>query len=112
MTVLLARELDASGLLVADADLQPVSFGGDAEVAIAEATDEVEGLARRLLVREAHRVGRDRFLDGIAHVRRCAEEAIGRHEAVERLMRTLEVVRVDEELDAAIAVGKVRKHGA
>lgn len=100
------------GLLVADADVQSASLGGDGEVAVAEATDEVEGLPRGLLVSEAHGVGRDVFLDGRAHVGRRAEEAVGGHEAFEALMRALEVVRVDEQLDAAVAVGEVREHGA
>lgn len=112
MGVLLGRQFDAGGLLVADADLEPAAFGGDGEVAIAEATDEIERLARRLLVREAHRVGRDVFLDGFTHVWSRAEEAVGRHEPIERLVRALEVVGVDEELDAPVAVGEVREHSA
>lgn len=112
MGLLLAGQFDAGGLLVADADLEAAAFGGDGEVAVAEATDEVEGLARRLLVREAHRVGGDALLDGGAHVRGGAEEAIRRDEAFERLVRTLEVVRLDEQLHASVAVGEVREHGA
>lgn len=112
MGVLLGRQFDASGLLVADADLQAASFGGDAEVAVAESADEIERLARRLLVREAHRVGGDVFLDGFTYVRRGAEEAVGGNEPFERLMRTLEVVGVHEELDASVAVREVREDGA
>lgn len=112
MRLLLRRQFDAGRLFVADADLQSAPFGGDGEVAVAEAADEVEGLARRLLVREPRRVGLDVFLDGGAHVRRGAEEAVRRHEPTERLVRALEVVAVDEELDPSVAVGEVREDSA
>lgn len=112
MGLLLRRELDAGGLLVADANLQPAPFRGDGQVAVTKATHEVEGLPRRLLVREPHRVRGDALLDGRAHVRRRAEEPVRRHEPAERLVRALEVVRVDEELDAPVAVREVREHRA
>jgi hypothetical protein len=112
MALLLRRQFDARGLFVADADLKPTAFGGDGEVAVAEAADEIERLARRLLVREAHGVGLDVFLDGGADVRSGAEEAVRGHEAVQGLMWTLEVVGVDEELDAPVAVREVCEHGA
>ena len=112
MRVLFAGKFDARGLLVADAHLQSAAFGSDGEVAVTEATDEIEGLACRLLVREAHRVGGDALLDGRAHVRRGAEEPVGGHEAGKRLVRSLEVVGMHEELDAPIAVGEIREDGA
>ena len=63
-------------------------------------------------MREPHRVGRDALLDGLAHVGRRAEEAVGGHEPFERLMRALEVVALDEEPDATLAVGEVGEDGA
>ncbi len=95
---------------VADLDAQRAAGGGDAEVLIAEATDEVEGFLRRLLLREAQRVRGDLRLHGRAHVRRRAEEAVGGHEPVEPLMRALEVVVLDEERDAPQAVREVGEH--
>lgn len=99
-------------LVVAELHLERVAVRGDRHVAIAESPDEVEGLARRLLAREAHLVVGDALLDHGAHVRRRAEESVGGHEAFERLVRPLEVVGVDEVRDAPVAVGEVRKHRA
>jgi hypothetical protein len=82
-------------------------FGGDREIAIAESTDEVEGFARRLLARESHGVVGDRLFDRRADVRCSAEETIGGNEPVERLMRTLKVVGLDEESQPPIAIGVV-----
>lgn len=112
MGFLLGGQFDAGRLLVTDADVEPAAFGGDGEVTVAEATDEVEGLARRLLTSEAQRIGLDVFLDGGSHVRGGAEEAVGGDEPIERLVRALEVVGVDEELDAPRAVGEVGEDGA
>jgi hypothetical protein len=89
-----------------------VAVRGDRHVAIAESSDEIEGLARRLLAREAHLVVGDALLDHRAYVGRRAEESVGGHEAFERLVRPLEVVGVDEVRDATVAVGEVRKHRA
>lgn len=90
--------------------MQSAPFGGDRQVAIAEATDEVERFLRLLLVRETERVLGHALLDHRAHLRRRAEEAIRGHEPTERLMRPLEVVALDEERDALVAVGEVGKH--
>ena len=89
--------------------MEPAAFGGDGEVAVAESADEVKRLPRRLLVRKSNRVVGDVFLDGRADVRRCAEEAVGGHEPFERLVGTLEVVGVDEELHPTVTVGEVGK---
>jgi hypothetical protein len=92
--------------------VKAASLGGDGEIAIAEPAYEVEGFAGRLLAREPHGVVGDRFLDRRSHVRHCAEEAIGGNEAVERLMRSLEVVGLNEESEPAIAISVVGEHGA
>jgi hypothetical protein len=95
---------------VADLDAQRAAGGGDAEVLIAEAADEVEGFVWLLLLREAERVRSHLRLDGSAHVRRRAEEAVRRDEPVEALMRALEVVVLDEQRDAPQAIGEVGEH--
>ncbi len=95
---------------VADLDAQRAAGGRDAEVLVAEPTDEVEGFLRRLFLREPQRVRLHLRLDGRTDVRRRAEEAVGRHEAVEPLMRALEVVMLDEERDASERVCEVGEH--
>jgi hypothetical protein len=85
--------------------------GCNGQVAVAETAHEIKRFARRLLVREAHRVVRDLLLDDRAHLRRGAKESVGRHEARERLVRSLKVVRLHEEVHASHAVGEIRKDG-
>jgi hypothetical protein len=97
-------------LVVAELHLERVTLRGDGHVAVAQATDEVEGLARRLLTREAHLVVSDGPLNRVSHVRGGAEESVGGHELAERLVGALEVVGVDEVRDAPVAVGEVCKH--
>lgn len=99
-------------VLVAELHREPRARRRNRQIAIAEAAHQVEGLARRLLVGEAHRVVGDVFLDGRAHLRRHPEEAIRRYQTAERLVRALEVVRRDEERDAAVAVSVIGKDGA
>ena len=92
--------------------MEPAALGGNRQVSVTEATDEIERFARRFFVCETHRVGRDALLDGLTHVRRCTEEAVCWNEARERLMRALKVVGLNEELNAAVAIGEVGKDGA
>ena len=99
-------------LVVAELHLDPLAVCGDGHVAVAQAPDEVEGFARWLLARQAHLVVGDTLLDHRPHVRGRTEEAVRGYEALERLVRTLEVVRVDEVRDAPVAIGEVRKHRA
>jgi hypothetical protein len=63
-------------------------------------------------LRQAQRVGRDLRLDRRTHVGRGAEEAVSRHEPVEPLVRTLEVVVLHVELEPSQAVCEVGKHRA
>ena len=97
-------------LVVAKLHLDRIAVRCDGHVAVTQPADEVEGLARRLLARKPHLVVGDALLDHLAHMRCRAEEAVRRHETVERLVRALEVVRVDEVRDAPVAVGVVREH--
>jgi hypothetical protein len=68
----------------------------DADVLIAEATNEVERLLRGLLLRESKRVGFDLRFDGRTHLRRRSKESIRRHGAIDALVRPLKVVVLDE----------------
>lgn len=97
---------------VADADVEPRLARGDRQTLITELTDDVEGLARLLFEREPQRVLCDLLLDRLAHVRRGAEEAIGRHQTVERLMWTLKVVVREVVLEPALRVDEVREDRA
>jgi hypothetical protein len=63
-----------------------------------------------LLVRKPHRVALHAAFDRFAHLRRCAEEAIRRHETLQRLVRSLEVVCLHEEPQTPLAIREVRKH--
>jgi hypothetical protein len=99
-------------LVSSELHLQRVALRRDGYVAIAQAADEIKRLARRLLSRQTHLVVRHALLDRRAHVRSRAEESVRRYEPVERLVRALEVVRVDEMHDAPVAVSEIRKHRA
>jgi hypothetical protein len=100
------------GLLGPDADLEACAACIDREIAVAQASDEVEGLARGLLSRKPQCIGRHRRLDRRAYLRRRAEEAVRGGEALDCLVRALEVVVLNKEHRAALAVIEVRKHRA
>lgn len=100
------------GLFSAHADREGRSTRVDREIPIAEPAHEIEGLARGLLLRQAKRIGRDRRLDRRAHLRRGAEEAVRRRQALNPLVRALEVVVLNKERRAALAVIEVAKHRA
>ena len=84
--------------------------GCNAEVLVAEATDEVEGFLRRLLLCEAKRIGLDLLFDGGADMRCRSKESIRGHQSLDALMWTLEVVVLHEELDAPKAVREISEH--
>ena len=96
---------------IADLYAKRTTGGCDAEVLIAEATDEVERFLRDLLLCESQRVRLDLRLDGRTDLRRRAKKPVGGHVTVDALMRTLEVVMLDKQLDAAKTVREVREHG-
>lgn len=97
------------GFLVSDLHLQASTGRGDRQVAITEASDDVERLARRLFEREPCRVVGDARFDRCAHLRRRTEEAIRWDEPADALMRPLEVVRVDVEPEAPLTVREIRE---
>jgi hypothetical protein len=80
------------------------------EVLLSEPAHQVEGLARRLALRQRHRVDSDTSLDCLAHLRRRTEESIRRHLATNPLMRATEVVGLDEEAHSPLAVRVVREY--
>lgn len=83
-------------------DLHPQRPAGrrDTQILIAESPHQVKRLLRRLLLRNSEGVHLDLCLDRRPDVRRRAEEPIRRHGAVDALMRTLEVVVLDEQPDS------------
>jgi hypothetical protein len=100
------------GLLIAHAHLQGRTARTDREVPVAEPTDQIEGLAKRLLTREAQCVLPDRRLDRRTHRGSRTEEAVRRGQPLERLVRTLEVVVLHEQRHAPLTVLKVSKYRA
>jgi hypothetical protein len=100
------------GLLGAHPYLERGSACVDGEVAVTEAPHEVKGLTRGLLLGQAKGVGRYRRLDRRPDLRRRAEEAIRGRQALDRLVRALEVVVLNEEPRAALAVVEIGEHRA
>jgi hypothetical protein len=96
-------------LLAADLHAQPLGARRDRQVAIAQPTDQVERFQWWLLLREPHRVRLHAPLHCRPDLRRAPEEAVGRDESFERLVRPLEVVAIDEERDPPRAVREVRE---
>ncbi len=95
---------------VADLDAKRASAGGNAEVLVAETADQIKRLLRRLLLRHPQCVGLHLGFDRRAHVRCRAKVAIRRHRTLDALMRTLEVVVLDEERETPQAVREVGEH--
>jgi hypothetical protein len=105
-------QIDGLGLLVAQLHAQAALGGGNRQLAVAEPADQIEWLARRLLVGEPRGVVGNALLDRRAHLGCRLEEAVGGHEPSERLVGALEIVGVDEESEPARAVREVGKHRA
>jgi hypothetical protein len=96
---------------IADLDAQFASRRRDAEILVAEATDEVKRFLSRFVLRQPKRVVLHVRLDRSADVRCRAEESVGGHETLDALMRTVKVVVLDEQSDSPLAVREVCKHG-
>jgi hypothetical protein len=93
----------------AELDAKRAAASGNGEVAVTEATHEVERLSWLLLHREAERVLIDARPHRLTHVRRCLKEAVRRDEPLDALMRPVKVVAVDEERQPPLAVSEVRE---
>jgi len=91
-------------MLLADAHAHAAFGRRDRQLAIAELTHQVERLLRLLLPRQPQRVLVDVALHGVAHRRRRLEVAVRGHQARQRLVRTVEVVVVDEVTESPLAV--------
>jgi len=110
--VSLLWQVDHLRRLVSDLHSQPAADGGDRQVAVTEATDHVKRFARRLLHRQPRRVPLYALLDCRADLWRRSKETVRRHQPADALVRSLEVVCVDEELEPTLQVFPVGKHRA
>jgi hypothetical protein len=96
---------------VAELDAKRAAGSRDAEVLIAEATDEIKRLLWWLLLRHEQRVRGHLRLDRGAHVGRCAKESVGRYKTIEALVRPLEVVVLHVEREPTLTIREVGEDG-
>ena len=92
---------------VADLYAKRTAGGRDAEILVAESADQVKWFLRGLFLGQPQGVGLDLRLDRGADLRRRAKKAVGGDTAVDALVRTLEVVVLDEEVESSKAVGEI-----
>jgi hypothetical protein len=92
--------------------LQPAAARRDRQILISEPAHEVEGLLRWTLERQPRRVLGHGLLHHRPHLRRQPEEAICGRQPLDALVRSLEIVAVDEDPQPAVAVREVSKHRA
>jgi hypothetical protein len=109
--VALLRERDP-GVLIAHPHVERCAARADGERAIPELTCKVKRFPQRLLLRQAQRVLSDLRLDARAHLARRAEVPIRGRQARKPLMRTLEVVVLQVQRHATLAVLEVGEHRA
>jgi hypothetical protein len=84
---------------------------GDAEIALPETADQVEGLPRRSRTAERERVLRHPPFHRRPDLRRRTEETVRRHEPRDPLVRAAEVVGLDVKAHTPLAVLEVREDG-
>ena len=99
-------------MFIAHPHVQRRAACADGKRSIAELAGEIKRLSQGLLLRQAQRVLLHLRLDARAHLARRPEEPVGRGESLQPLMRSLEVVVLDEERHAALAVLEVGEHRA
>lgn len=99
-------------MLIAHPHAQRRTACTDGERAVAELTGQVKGLPQRLLLRQAQRVLGHLRLDARAHLARRAEVPVRGRQALKPLVGTLEVVVLDVQRHAALAVLEVGEHRA
>lgn len=92
--------------------MQLTARRSDGQALVSQLAGQIEGLSDRLLQCEAKGVLLHRRFNRRAHLRACAEVPVRGHQPLNSLMRPLEVVAVDEESQAALAVFEVREHRA
>jgi hypothetical protein len=100
------------GVLIPNSHAQRRGARADRQRPIAQLASQIERLYRRLLTRQTQRVLGHLRLDRPSDLRSRPEEPVGGGEAVERLMRTLEVVVLDKETYPPLAVLEVGEHRA
>ena len=100
------------GRLVPQLHLDATARRSNGHVPVSEAPHEVEGLLHWLLQRQPERIGRHSGLHCRPDLRRRPEVPVGRDEAADALVRTLEVVALDEEGHPPLTVGEVTEDGA
>jgi len=105
----LLHERDAR-VLIPDSHIERCAARADGKRAVPELTCQVKRLPQRLLLRQAQCILGYLRLDARAHHTRRAEEPIRRRQAFEPLMRTLEVVVLEVQRHAALAVLEVGEH--
>lgn len=110
VVMVFARYVDRLGFFFADAHPHAAVRCRDAQVAVTKPAHQVKGLPGCLHLRKTHRVVFDRRFHRRAHLRGRLEKSVGRHEAIDALMRALEVVGVDEKLESTVEVAEVGKH--
>jgi len=98
------------GLLGPHTNLQGRAACADGEVLVPKPPHKVEGLSRRLLARKPKGVLGHRRFDRRSHLRRRAEEPVGGRKPLQGLVRTLEVVVLNKERCAPLAVVEVGEH--
>lgn len=97
-------------MLVPDTHRERRVARADRKRLVAQLSGEVEGLSRRLLARHPKRVLGDLRLDTRSHRGRRSEEPIRGRQSFDPLVRTLEVVVLDEESYPPLAVLVVGEH--
>jgi hypothetical protein len=109
--VVLLHERDRR-VLIPHPHRQRRAVRADGKGLITELSCQVKGLPQRLLLRQAQRVLGDLRLDAGSHLTCRPEVPVGRCQALEPLVRPLEVVVLQVQRHAALAVLEVGEHRA
>jgi hypothetical protein len=99
-------------VLIAQPHVECRTARADRQRPIAQLSGKVEGLADRLGLRQTQRILGHLRLDARPHLSSRSEVAVRRRQALEPLMRALEVVVLDVKRHATLTVLKVGEHRA
>ena len=99
-------------MLISHPHVEGRAARADGEDAIPELASKIEGLSQRLRLRQAQRVLGHLRLDARAHLAGGAEVPIRRRQALQPLVRPLEVVVLDVKRHPPLAVLEVGEHRA
>ena len=102
-------QLDRLAVLAGATQHHVVSFAVDAERFSVELTSQVKRFSGDAVASQLQGIGGDSFFERLEDFCGGAEEAVGRDQSVDALMRTLQVVVVNEEPDPLPGVGQVEK---